>query len=193
MYWTRFTIAVPVLSAALCLSQDVQGSQTLLLKEVHFSGDLGESADELGKYTKFLTGHRLEREKLLEDASSAVSKALRHRGYLKAQVTPQLQPLKPSPGSKDAEVALELTIKAGKQYRVKDLTFVGLSSQLAERDLKQACTIHSGETADGEEIGSCLHNLRTLFRQKGQDVFVVPSMKFDDAASTVSLQLDVEK
>lgn len=188
-------IAIPVviLSAAFCLSQKVESNQIVLLKEVNFSGDLGVSADELRQYTEFLTGHRMERKKLVEDASDAVGHALRHRGYLKAQMTPQLQPLKPSPGSKDAKVALELTIKAGKQYRVKDLTFVGLSSQLAEGDLKQACTIHSGEIADAEEIGSCLQSLRTLFRQKGQDVFVVPSMTFDDAASTVSLQLNVEK
>jgi hypothetical protein len=116
MYSTRSIIAVPVvlLSAALCLSQNVERNQTVLLKEVHFSGDLGESADELREYTEFLTLYRLERKKLLEDASSAVGKALRHRGYWKAQVTPQLRSLKPSPGSKDAEVALELTIKAGK-------------------------------------------------------------------------------
>ncbi|HEY6339173.1 MAG TPA: POTRA domain-containing protein [Candidatus Sulfotelmatobacter sp.] len=195
MHSPRFIVAVPIviLSAAFSLSQNAERNQTVLLKEVHFSGDLGVSADKLRQYTEFLTGHRLERKKLAEDASDAVGNALRHRGYLKAQVTPQLQRLKPSRGSKDAEVALELTIKAGKQYRVKALTFVGLSNQLAERDLKQACTVHSGEIADGEEIGSCLQNLRTLFHQKGQDVFVVPSMKFDDATSTVFLQLDVEK
>jgi outer membrane protein assembly factor BamA len=195
LYSTRFIIAVPVviLSAALCIAQDLERNQTVLLKEVHFSGELGESADELREYTEFLTGHRWERKKLLEDASSAVGKALRHRGYLKAQVTPQLRSLKPSPGSKDAEVALELTIKAGKQYRVKDLTFVGLSGQLAERDLRQTCNILSGEIADGEQVGSCMTNLRTLFQQKGQDVFIVSSMMFDDAGSTVSFQFDVEK
>jgi len=67
MYSTRFMTALPVviLSAALCLSQNVERNQTVLLKEVHFSGDLGESADELREYTEFLTGHRLERKRLL--------------------------------------------------------------------------------------------------------------------------------
>ena len=76
---------------------------------------------------------------------------------------------------------------------MKDLTFVGLSRQLAERDLKQACSIRTGEIADGEQVGSCITNLRTLFQQKGQDVFVVPNMMYDDAAATVSFQFDVEK
>ncbi|MFZ3366712.1 MAG: hypothetical protein WA239_06310 [Candidatus Sulfotelmatobacter sp.] len=186
-------LPVVILSAALCLSQNVERNQTVLLKEVHFSGDLGESADELREYTEFLTGHRLERKRLLADASSAVGMALRHRGYLKEQVTAQLRSLKPSPGLDDVEVALELTIKAGKQYRVKELTFVGLSSQLAERELRQACNIRSGEIAHGEQVGSCVTNLRTLFHQKGQNVSVVPSMMFDDASSSVSFQFDVEK
>lgn len=195
MYSPRFILAVlfVILSAVVCLSQKVERQSTVLLKEVYFSGDLGESADKLHQYTEFLTGHPLARKKLLEDASEAVSKALRHKGYLKAQVTPQLRTLKPSQGSKDAEVALELTIKAGKQYCVKDLKFTGLSGQLEERDLRQACNIRSGEIADGEQIGSCVASLRTLFHQKGQDVFVVPGMMYDDADSTVSLQFDVQK
>jgi outer membrane protein assembly factor BamA len=188
----RFTsaLSVLILAASLPASQGVERNQTVLLKEVRFSGDLGVPVGELREYTEFLTGHRLERKKILEDASYAVETALRHRGYMRVQVTPQLR----SPhGSKDAEVALELTVKAGKQYRVRDLTFVGLSGQLAERDLKQACDIRIREIADGQQVGSCVTNLRTLFHQKGQDVFVVPTMMFDDAASTVSFEFDVEK
>lgn len=195
MHSPQFIVAVPfvILSAVFSLSQNVERNETVLVKEIHFSGDTGESPNELRQYTEFLTGRRLERKKLLEDASSAVGQALRHRGYLKAQVSPQLRSLKPSPASKDAEVALELAIKAGKQYRVKDLTFAGLSGQLPERDLKQACDIRIGEIADAEQVNSCMTNLVTLFHQKGQDVFVVPSMMYDDAGSTVSFQLDVEK
>lgn len=195
MYSRGFVIAIPVvvLSAAFCLPQNVESNRTVLLKEVHFSGDLGVSADKLREYTEFLAGHRSERQKLVEDASNAVGHALRHQGYLEAQVTPQLRRLKPSAGSKDEEVALELTVKAGKQYRVKDLTFTGLSTQVAERDLKHACNIPSGEIADGEQVGSCMTNVTTLFKKPGQEVFVVPSMRFDDASSTVSFELDVEK
>jgi|SRR5215471_1222797 len=195
MYSRGFVFAIPVviLSATFCLSQSVESNQTVLLKEIRFSGDLGVSADKLREYTEFLTGQRLERKKVAEDASDAVGHALRHEGYLKAQVTPQLRPLKPSAGSKDAEVALELAIKAGKQYRVKDLNFAGHSTQVAERDLKQACNIPSGEIADGEQVGTCISSLPALFKKHGQDVYVVPSMMFDDASSTVSFELDVEK
>src|SRR5579872_663268 len=60
----RFTSAtVLILAAALCASQSVERNQTVLLKEVRFSGDLGLSSAELRQYTEFLTGHRLERAK----------------------------------------------------------------------------------------------------------------------------------
>ena len=74
MYSTGLIIAVPIviLSTALCLSQNVGSNQTVLLKEVRFSGDLGTSIGELRENTEFLIGHRLERKKILEDASSAV-------------------------------------------------------------------------------------------------------------------------
>lgn len=195
MYWTRLIIAVPVaiLSVALCWSQNSEGNQVVLLKQVNFSGDLGIPVDDLRAYTEFLLGHRLQRKKLLEDASSAVGNALRHRGYLKAQVTPQLRSLEASAGSKNGEVALQLIINAGKQYRVKELTFAGLSSQLSQRNLRQSCDMRSGEIADGERASSCITNLISLFHHKGQDVFVVPSMMYDDAASTVSFQFDVQK
>jgi hypothetical protein len=70
---------------------------------------------------------------------------------------------------------------------------LGLSSQLAQRDLRQSCDIRSGEIADGERVSSCITNLSNLFHQKGKDVFVVPSMMYDDATSKVSFQFDVQK
>lgn len=181
-----------ILAAALCASQAAERNRTALVKEVHFTGDLGIPVGKLREYTEFLLGHRLEQRKLLKDASSAVGEALRHRGYLKAQVTPLLRPLQSS-GSNDAEFVLEIDVEAGKQYSVKDLLFVGLSGQLAERDLKEACDLRTGQIADGEHVRSCMTNLRTLFQRKGQNVSVVPSMAFADAASTVSIQFDVEK
>jgi len=126
----------------------------------------------------------MERSKILEGAPSAVAEGLRHRGYLKSQVTPQLHSLKRSVNLKDAEVVLELIVKAGKQYRVKDMTFAGLSTELPQADLRQAFNIQRGDIADGEEIGVGIANLRTLFQRKGKDVYVIPNMTFDDAAST---------
>ena len=182
-----------LLATSLLAAQSVGGEPKVLLTEIRFAGDLGLPLGELREYTEFLNGHRMERARILEEALSAVAMGLRHRGYLKAQVTPQLHLLKRSVNSKDAEVALELTIKAGKQYRVKDITFAGLSTELPQADLRQAFKIQRGDIADGEEIGNGIGNLIILFRRRGKNVVVIPTMTFDDAVSTVSLRFDIVK
>ena len=195
MQKSSFVIAIQtaLLATSLLAAQSVERNSKVLLKEIRFTGDLGLPIGELREYTEYLNGHSLGRAKLLEEAPSVAAHGLRHRGYLKAQVTPQLHSLKRPVNSKDAEVALELTIKAGRQYRLKDMTFKGLSTELPQAKLREAFRIKSGDIADAEEIGIGIANLETLFRQKGQDVFVVPDMSFDDSASTVSLQFDIEK
>ena len=187
------TIQAALLATSLWAAQSAEGNRKVLVKEIHFAGDLGLPLTELREYTEYLIGHRIERAKILEEAPSAVGHGLRHRGYLKAQVTPQIHSLKPSVNSKDHEVALELVIKAGKQYRVKNMIFVGLSTELPQADLRQAFKIQLGDIADAEKIGVGIRNLETLFHRKGKDVTVVPDMTFDDAASTVSFQFDIEK
>src|SRR5690349_3471532 len=105
----------------LLTGQSVGSKAKVLLNEIQFTGQLGLPLRELQEYTDYLRGHRAERATILEDASYAVAHGLRHKGYLKAQVTPQLHSLKRSGNTKETVVALELTIRAGKQYRVKDL------------------------------------------------------------------------
>jgi hypothetical protein len=77
--------------------------------------------------------------------------------------------------------------------RVKDISFAGLSTELPQADLQQAFKIQRGDIADGEEIGNGIGNLIILFRRRGKDVAVVPTMTFDDALSTVSLRFDIVK
>jgi outer membrane protein assembly factor BamA len=186
------TIQATLLATSLWTAQSGEGNRKVLVKEIRFTGELGLPLTELQEYTEYLIGHRIERAKILEDAPSAVGQALRHQGYMKAQVTPQMHSLKPSVDSKDHEVALELVIKAGKQYRVKDMSFVGLSTELPQADLRQAFKIQRGDIADAEKIGVGIRNLETLFHRKGKDVTVIPDMIFDEA-SAVSFQFDIEK
>lgn len=186
------TFQTALLATSLLAAQSVGGNAKVLLNEIQFTGELGLPLRELQEYTDYLRGHREERAKILEGASYAVAHGLRHKGYLKAKVTPQLRSLKPSVNTKETEVALELTIRAGKQYRVKDLTFAGLSNELPQADLAQAFNIHQGDVADAEAISIGMDKLMTQFRRKGKDVFIVPNLIFDDAASTVSLIIDTQ-
>lgn len=91
------------------------------------------------------------------------------------------------------EVALEVTVSAGRQYRIKDMSFSGLSTQVRQADLTQAFDIHPGDIADAEKIGIGVAHLQTLFRRKGENVAVLPDVIFDDAASSVSLRFDIRE
>jgi len=114
------TIRVALIATSM-LAQSVGTGPKVVLKEIHFRGELGLPVSELRDYTEYLIGHPMEQAKILEEAQSAVGNGLRHRGYWKAQVTPpQIHLLQRSVNSKNKEVALELAIKAGRQYRVKE-------------------------------------------------------------------------
>jgi outer membrane protein assembly factor BamA len=165
----------------------------VLVREVHFKGEPGGTQRQLAEYTEFLLGHRMEVQSALHEASSSVSSFLRHRGYLKCQVTPQVRPTVTFSNSKEQAVALEITIEPGNRYRIRGVTFSGMSEQAQDSDLRQACSLNDGDVADGDEVGNCVPNLRAIFQKKGLEVAVVPNMTFDDDHSTVALNFNIEK
>ena len=182
-----------IVLACICVGQNVEKSSTVLVREVHFKGEPGGTQRQLGECTEFLLGHRMERQSVLQEASSSVNEFLRHRGYLKSRVTPQVQPAKTFGNSKEHAVALEITIEPGNRYRIKGVTFAGLSREAQDSDLHLACNLNDGDVADGEEVGNCVANLRALFQKKGSDVAVIPSLTFDDDHSAVAFNFDIEK
>lgn len=187
------TIQAALFTTSLWAAQSIKGAPTVLVKEVRFEGDFGLPVTDLQQYTEYLTGHPVERAKILKEASYAVGKVLQHRGYLKEQVTPRIRPFEHAAESKDGEVILELTISAGRQYRIKDMSFSGLSTEVRRTDLTQAFDIHPGDIADAEKIGIGIANLQALFRRKGKDVAVLPDVIFDDAVSAVSFRFDIRE
>jgi outer membrane protein assembly factor BamA len=185
--------AVLLFLTSLSLAQDVGFKSKVLVTEVRFTRELGLPARELREYTQYLTNRPLERAKVLEGASSAVESGLRHRGYLKAQVTAKLQRVRGPIDPKGTQAILELSVRAGKQYRVKEISFAGAANELSEAELRRAFNIQPGDLADAEEISAGIGNLMTEFRRKGKEVFVVPNMVLDDATSTVSLRFDIRR
>ena len=165
---------------------------SVVVSDIRFDGELGVPVSELQEYTQFLKGRSLEKEKVLEQSSRAISEALRHRGFWKAQVTPSI-PATPDSGAARKGVVLQVTVHAGQQYRLKDVSFAGRASEFSAGELRAAIPLRHGEIADGNEIGTGMANLMALFKRKGQNYFVVPSMTFDDAAHTMSITFDIQK
>jgi len=182
-----------ILIASICAGQRGDKSPMVLVREVHFTGEPGGTERQLSEYTEFLVGHRMEQKAMMQEASSSVTAFLRHRGYLKSRVTPDVRPARIFGNSKDQTVALEIAIEPGNRYRVRGVTFAGLSREAQDSDLRRACILNDGDVADGEEVGNCVANLRALFEKKGLDVAVIPNMTFDDEHMVVALNFDIEK
>jgi outer membrane protein assembly factor BamA len=181
-----------MLASGVCSGQGTSASHTVLVREIHISGEPGGTQKALGEYTDFLVGHRMEEKEILKEAESAVGAFLRHRGFLKARVTPKVRPANTFGNSKDV-VVLVIRMEIGNRYRAKGITFSGLSHELEEPDLKQACKFQEGDIADAEEASNCVTNLVAAFHQKGQDVNVITQTIFDDTLLTVVFGFDIEK
>jgi outer membrane protein assembly factor BamA len=182
-----------ILIASICAGQSGDKSPTVLVREVHFTGEPGGTERQLGESTEFLVGHRMEQKAAVQEASSSVTAFLRHRGYLKSRVTPEVRSTRLFGNSKEQAVALEIAIEPGNRYRVRGVTFAGLSREAPDSDLRQACILNDGDVADGEEVGNCVANLRALFQKKGLEVAVTPNMTFDDEHLAVAIKFDIEK
>jgi outer membrane protein assembly factor BamA len=184
------TLFKNVLVAALLVGQVPVAQSVIVVRDVRFVGDLGVPEKELQEYTEFLKGHSLEESKVLEQSGSAVRGALRHRGFLRAQITPTVLDARPSDAITKDDRIIQLTIHPGIQYRVKDVSFSGLSSELS---LLNCGKPFIGDIADGNEIGVGIAMLRGLFRKAGKNYVAIAEAKFDDTAHTVSFRFDIEK
>ncbi len=192
---TRLTLVTTInsiLAAGLLIGQASIAQSTVVVSDIRFDGELGVPVSELQEYTQFLKGHSLEKEKVLEQSTRAISEGLRHRGFWKAQVTPSI-PAAPDSDAAHKGAVLQVTVHAGLQYRLKDVSFLGRASEFSAGELREAIHLRQGDIADGNEIATGLANLMALFKRNEQDYFVVPSMTFDDAAHTMSFIFDIQK
>ena len=156
-----------IIAAGMLLAQVVLAqSPVVVVREVEFRGDLGLPAGELQEYTEFLKRHALEDEKVLKQSSKAVTTDLRHPGFWKADVAPSLHRLKSS-GDAAKDVVLEVTIHAGLQYRVKDVTFSGLASEFPARELREAFPLRPGDVADLNAVETGIAKRYTSFKSRG--------------------------
>jgi outer membrane protein assembly factor BamA len=182
-----------VFLAALLAGQVSVAQSVIVVRDVRFIGDLGASEKELQEYTEFLKGHPLEESKVLKQSAYAIRRCLQHRGFLKAQITPTILDTRLSDATTKDDRVVQLTIHAGQQYRVKDISFSGLSSEFSSNELTGAIHLRPGDIADGNEIEVGIVTLSGLFKKTGKHYATIPQSIFDDSAHTVSFVFDIEK
>jgi len=190
MSWNTY-IAKSLFVSAL-LTQLSLAQSTITVSEIRFEGELGVSVTQLQDYTQFLRGHSLERARILAESERAVKEALRHGGFWKAQVKTNLNPSSDSDAAPKGEVLI-VTVHSGLQYRIKDVTVSGLTSEFAPSELRECIHLRQGDIADGNEIGTGIANLSAIFRKKKLDYVIIPSMTFDDNARTLTVDFQIQK
>jgi outer membrane protein assembly factor BamA len=185
-----FTIIIAT-CLVLVLPARAPSAPTVVVRDVQFKGELGVPVTELQEYMQFLKGHALEESKILKQSDYAIGSALRHRGFLKAQVVTQIQ--RPASRRPKNVVVLLVTIHAGLPYRIKEIGFSGLASEFSLTELRNAIPLRLGDIADAEQLGVGMHNLLAIFIKNKKNYASVPELTFDDAARTVSLTFNVVK
>jgi len=174
------------------VSQLSFAQSTVTVTETRFEGELGVPVNQLQEYTQFLVGRTLEKAKILADSERAVTEALRHRGFWKAQVKTNLTAASGAAAAPKGAV-LVLMVHAGLQYRIKDVTFSGLASEFPPSELRECIHLRQGDIADGNEIGGGMANLFAIFRKKKLDYAIIPSMTFDDATHMLTVDFEIQK
>ena len=178
------------IAACLVFAQALRSQSTVTVRDIEFRGDLGVPAPELEEHLEFLKGHPMEESEILKQTSSAISGDLRRHGFWKANVAPAIRSAKDS-RNQNKDAVLEVTIRAGLQYRLKDVSFSGLASEFPAHELRETCSLQQGDIADGNELGITIAKLDAFFKKRGKNYSVVPTMVFDDAAHTASVTFDV--
>jgi outer membrane protein assembly factor BamA len=180
------------LAAVLLVTQLSVTQSVIVVRNVRFTGDLGLPEKELQEWTEFVKGYPLEESKVLKQSTYASRKALQHRGFLKAQVTPTILDTHGSDATSKDDRILQLTIHAGQQYRVKDISFSGLASEFPANELREAIHLRQGDIADGNEIEAGLATLTGLFKRTGKRYVTLTQVMLDDSAHSASFIFDIE-
>ncbi len=115
------------IAAWLLFAQASSAQSTVTVRDVELRGNLGVPAIELQEHVEFLKGHPTEESKLLNQSAAAITGDLRRHGFWKANVAPAILPSNDSAHA-NKNVVLQITIRAGSQYRLKDVTFSGLTA-----------------------------------------------------------------
>lgn len=179
------------LAVAMLTSQFVLAQSKVVVREIRFEGELGIPESELQEYVEFLKGHALEESRAAKQGVNATRGALGHRGFLRPEVAASLTP---EPGATPHKgVVLKMKVNAGRQYRVREITFSGLASEFSSAELGDSIHLRPGDVADANEIDVGTANLNALCKKAGKHCFTIPNARFDEAHGTVSFDLDVEK
>lgn len=122
------------------------------------------------------------------------------RGYLKASFGPPEPKVVKMPSSTADEGVRNLTIvdvnfsvTPGRQYKLSGIEWAG-NTELPTETLRKMVRSEPGQPANTVRLGDNLKDVQKLYGSRGYiSATITPEAKFDDAAGTVSIRLEVNE
>jgi outer membrane protein assembly factor BamA len=127
----------------------------------------------------------------LDGVGEELREVWRERGYYYANVSVQVEALRPDPT--DQHVSLAVHVKEGPRFRLGTIRFVG-AHVFAAAELRKAFPIRDGAIFDIATIRSSIEVLKRLYDTRGYINFVAtPDLQVDLAHRRISVIVDLDE
>jgi len=125
-----------------------------------------------------------------DTAEELAREAYQDKGYIKADVSTELVPIR-AQGTN--AVALVLKVRPGTQYHLTSVSWQGMTL-FSESELAKLIPFSAGELFNRTKIANGLEAVRNLYDSRGYINFTsVPTPQIDDEAETVAFVIDVDE
>jgi outer membrane protein assembly factor BamA len=158
---------------------------TLVIQEVHFSGAGPDELAALNTAAEKLVGKDYQRAEVQTFATTNLLPVYLERGFLRAAISePQAKVLRDT--ADDTEIAVEMTVVPGKQYKLSGVKWSGNTIVPAEK-LQSLIHAAPGQIANGPQLQADLEKIRKLYGTEGyMAASLTPAPEFDDETGSVA-------
>jgi len=165
---------------------------TMSVADITFQGAGSEELPDLQAATQKLIGKDYSRSAVLTFSQTDLLPIYQARGYLNATISDP-QPKVAGETADETQIAVQLTVASGAQYKISDIKWEGNKIFSADK-LKALVHAKPGDLANAPELKADLEAVRKLYGTKGYMVAKVkPEAKLDEAAKTVDYTLVVSE
>ncbi len=164
----------------------------LVIQEVRFSGAGPDELAALNAVAAKLVGKDYLRADVQAYATAHLLPVYLERGFLKASISdPQAKVLKDT--ADDTEIAVQLTVTPGLQYKISELKWAGNTVVPAEK-LQSLIHAAPGQTANAPQLQADLEKIRKLYGTVGyMAASLKPEPQFDDANRLVMYAIAISE
>jgi outer membrane protein assembly factor BamA len=165
---------------------------TMTVADITFQGAGLEELSSLKTAAEKLIGKDYSRSAILVFAQTHFVSIYQSRGYLNATVSDP-KPKVSGETADETEVAVELTVVPGAQYKISDIKWEG-NKTFSTAKLQPFIHAKPGDLANAPQLKADLEEVHTLYTTRGFMMAKVnPQPKLDDDAKTVAYTLVVSE